>query len=88
MRNYRNVIAAPALALALLTSVHAGDGVMHTGIIAPTPTPAPVVDSFTDDPADGRGIMHTGATEPAPSATDIMIAEFAAALARSVLALF
>lgn len=88
MKNYRNVIAAPALALALLTAVHAGDGVMHTGIVAPTPTPTPVTDSFTADTADGRGVMHTGAAEPAPSTTDIMIAEVAAALARSVLALF
>ena len=88
MRNYRNVIAALALALVLLTSVHAGDGVMHTGIIAPTPTPTPTVEGMTADTPDGKGIMHTGATAPAPSSTDIMIAEVAATLVQSVLALF
>lgn len=88
MRNHQKVIAALALALVLLTSAHAGDGVMHTGIVAPTPTPSPTVDNITNDTADGKGIMHTGAAEPAPSATDIMIAEVAAALARSVLTLF
>ncbi|HEY9285709.1 MAG TPA: hypothetical protein VIP46_19825 [Pyrinomonadaceae bacterium] len=88
MKNYRNVIAALALALVLLTPAHAGDGIMHTGVVAPTPTPTPVTDGFTDETSDGRGIMHTGAAEPAPPATDIMIAEAAAILARSVLALF
>ena len=86
MKNYRNVIAALALALVLLTSAHAGDGVMHTGIVAPTPTPTP--DSITTDTTDVKGVMHTGAAESAPTPTDIMIAEVAAALARSVLALF
>lgn len=87
MRNYRHVIAALALALALLTPALAGDGIMHTGIVAPTPTPTPTEIAITDSP-DGKGIMHTGAAEPAPSATDIMIAEITAALARSVIALF
>lgn len=88
MKNYRNVIAAPALALVLLTSVHAGDGVMHTGVVAPTPSPTPIPDAITAYTADEKGVMHTGAAEPAPSETDIMIAEVAAILARSVLALF
>ena len=86
MRNYRNVIAALALALALITPTLAGDGVMHTGIVAPTPTPTP--EAIAADATEGRGIMHTGAAESAPSATDITMAEVAAALVRSVLTLF
>ena len=89
MKNYRNVIAALALALVLLTPALAGDGVMHTGVVGPTPTPTPTnIATTTDAPDDGKGIMHTGAAEPAPSSTNIMIAEVAAILAQSVIALF
>lgn len=88
MRNFRNVIAALTLALALLTPTLAGDGVMHTGVVAPTPTPTPIVEGINDGTADGKGIMHTGVAAPAPSPTDDMIAEVAAILAQSVLALF
>lgn len=91
MRNNRNFIAALALALVLLTPALAGDGVMHTGVLAPSPTPTPqFLATTTDAPdaPDGKGIMHTGAVEPAPSATDNMIAEVASVLLQSVLILF
>lgn len=87
MRNYRNVIAALALALVLLTPVLAGDGIMHTGIVSPTPTPSPTTTA--------TGIMHTGATEAAQSTGDEpeltttgIITETALDLLRSVLTLF
>ncbi len=87
MKNYRNFIAALALALVLLTPALAGDGVMHTGVVAPSPTPRP--DSMmTADAPDDKGVMHTGVAESAPSSTDITIAEIGAALAQSVLILF
>ena len=90
MRNHRNVFAALALALVLLTPALAGDGVMHTGVVAPSPTPTPQSMTTTDAPdaPDRKGIMHTGAPEPAPSATDNMIAEVARILLQNVLTLF
>jgi hypothetical protein len=39
MRNFRNVIAMLFLAFVLSTSAFADDGIIHTGIAAPAPTP-------------------------------------------------
>jgi F0F1-type ATP synthase membrane subunit c/vacuolar-type H+-ATPase subunit K len=87
MRSYRNFAAALALAFALLVPAYGDDGIMHTGIVAPTPTPAPI---------STTGIMHTGMTAEAAqvdgaeselTATGI-ITEITLELLRSALNLF
>jgi hypothetical protein len=87
MRNYRNAITA--LTLALVLTMPAFAGIMHTEKESPTPSPVPAVAGImTTDAPDGEGIMHTEAAESAPSETSLMIAEVAAALVQSVLTLF
>ena len=87
MRNYRNAITA--LTLALVLTMPAFAGIMHTEKESPTPTPVPAVAGImTTDAPDSEGVMPTGAAESAPSATGIVIAEVVAVLARSVLTLF
>lgn len=84
MRNYRN--AAAVLTLTLALSAPAFAGIMTTDKTSPTPTPVPAA----------KGIMTTDATDEAPlvgdpesaSAADDVVAEIAATLLRSVLALF
>lgn len=84
MRNYRNAVVALVLALALSTSAYAGDGIMHTGIVAPTPTPAVNGIMHTGAP---EGIMHTDQDESESGAVDA-VTVIALNLLQSVLTLF
>lgn len=87
MRNYRNAITA--LTLALVLTMPAFAGIMHTEKASPTPTPVPAAaNTMTTDSADSKSIIHTDAAVSAPSATGTAIAEVVAVLARSVLTLF
>ncbi|HEY9281948.1 MAG TPA: hypothetical protein VIP46_00695 [Pyrinomonadaceae bacterium] len=84
MRNYRNAAAVLTLTLALTAPAFAG--IMTTDKTSPTPTPAPAA----------KGIMTTDATDEVTvindaysgSAVDDVLAEVAATLLRSVIALF
>ncbi len=86
MRNYRNAVAALVLALALSTSAYAGDGIMHTGVVAPTPTPVPAVNGIMHTGAP-EGIMHTDEDESESVAADA-VAVIMLNLLQSVLTLF
>ena len=56
MKNYRNFLAAMALAIVFTTSAFAGDGVLHTDKTPPPPPP----------PVQAEGIMHTDIAAPVP----------------------
>ena len=77
MKNYRNAVVALVLALALSTSAYAADGIMHTGVAAPAPTPTGVT----------QGIMHTDEDESESVAADA-VTVIALNLLQSVLTLF
>jgi hypothetical protein len=80
MKNYRIAVAVLVVMLVLSTSAFATDGIMVTGVAAPTPTPT------------ANGVMETGATGEI-SATDnaastLEATETALNLLRTVLMLF
>lgn len=83
MKNYRNAVAALALTFVLSTATY-GDGIMHTGKPAPSPTPTVNGIMHTDE---AEGIMHTGAAESESGLTDA-VTVIATNLLQSVLTLF
>jgi hypothetical protein len=74
MKSYRNALAALVLAFVFATPAFAGDGVLHTGITPPPPSPA-----------QAEGVLHTGIAAPAPEAD--VLTEIALSLLQTLIPL-
>lgn len=88
MKNYRNAVAA--LALAFVISTPAFAGIMVTEKASPAPTPAVngiIVAESTNPNMTINGIIHTDRAGSAPGAADA-VTVIALNLLRSVLTLF